>query len=80
MLEAAPRFEQVPIEVARKVAQQEKSKMNRLGKSVCAICGNEVKLEHCKIDEDGEPVHSECYVNKVLVIAGNRLNTSHHTL
>jgi hypothetical protein len=28
----------------------------------CWICGYEVSLEECKIDEHGQAVHEECYV------------------
>src|SRR5246127_1652429 len=28
----------------------------------CWICGHEVSLEECKIDEHGQAVHEECYV------------------
>ena len=64
MADLAPRFEDVPVEVARRVAQREKMKM-RSGVSVCMICGGEVKLEQCKIDEEGGAVHEDCYSKKV---------------
>lgn len=28
----------------------------------CWICGKTVSFEVCKFDEDGMPVHEECYV------------------
>jgi len=28
----------------------------------CWICGYEVSLEECKIDEHGQAVHEECYL------------------
>ena len=31
----------------------------------CWICGTAVKLEDCKVDEHGLPVHDNCYVAKV---------------
>ena len=33
----------------------------------CSICNEPVELETGKIDEDGKPVHEECYVQKVSV-------------
>ncbi|HEY1658095.1 MAG TPA: hypothetical protein VGG14_07100 [Candidatus Sulfotelmatobacter sp.] len=35
--------------------------------NVCAICGDEVSLEQCKVDEYGVPVHDGCYVKRVLM-------------
>lgn len=66
MSAAMPRFEQVSVEVARKVAERER--MNSLAlASICAICGREVSLEQCKVDEYGAAVHDGCYVKKVLM-------------
>jgi hypothetical protein len=31
----------------------------------CWICGKPVSLENCKVDEQGFPVHGECYVVRV---------------
>jgi hypothetical protein len=31
----------------------------------CWICSKILKLETCKIDENGHPVHEVCYVAKV---------------
>lgn len=31
----------------------------------CWICGKAVKLENCKVDEYGLPVHEDCYVAKL---------------
>jgi hypothetical protein len=31
----------------------------------CAICGNLVTLEECKVDAVGMPVHEDCYAAKV---------------
>jgi hypothetical protein len=28
----------------------------------CWICGRDVSLRDCKLDEPGHPVHEECYV------------------
>jgi hypothetical protein len=69
MSDLAPRFEDVPVEIARDVARRErKEKTNAHARAnVCRICGEEVQLEQCKIDEDGGPVHGDCYVKKVLV-------------
>jgi hypothetical protein len=69
MSELAARFEDVPVEIARNVARRErKTKLNRHTRtSMCAICGEAVKLEHCKVDESGFAVHGDCYVKKVRV-------------
>ena len=32
---------------------------------MCWICGRSVSLESCKIDENGNAVHEECYATKV---------------
>jgi hypothetical protein len=32
---------------------------------LCWICGCAVALEDCKVDEQGLPVHDNCYVAKV---------------
>jgi phage tail tube protein FII len=57
-------FEQVPIELALRVARQEARKSTARLVS-CAICKMAVELEYCKIDEDGEPVHESCYIAKL---------------
>jgi hypothetical protein len=31
----------------------------------CAICGKLVPLEEAKTNEDGKPVHKECYTAKL---------------
>ena len=31
----------------------------------CWMCGKTVSLEECKLDEEGLPVHENCYVAKV---------------
>lgn len=66
MSNAATSFEQVSVEFAKKIA--EKEKMNApLRMNACAICGDEVPLEECKVDEYGVPVHDGCYIKKVLM-------------
>jgi hypothetical protein len=32
----------------------------------CAICGKPVRLEESKTDDNGKPVHEECYANKIV--------------
>jgi len=32
----------------------------------CWICGEPVRLEDCKIDEQGRAVHENCYITRVL--------------
>lgn len=60
----ATEFEQVPLELAKRVAERE-TPLSRLGRATCAVCGMPVKLEECKTDEDGEAVHAACYVAKI---------------
>lgn len=33
----------------------------------CWICGKQVDLTNCKVDEHGLPVHEPCYVAKMVV-------------
>lgn len=33
---------------------------------LCSICFKSISLEDCKVDEDGRPVHENCYAEKVL--------------
>jgi hypothetical protein len=64
-------FEVVPVEVARQIAARQIATAG--ANSVpCVICGNLVALEHCKIDEDGDAVHEECYVSNVLLLSPSR--------
>ena len=32
----------------------------------CCICGKIVRLEDCKMDERGSPVHESCYVANLI--------------
>jgi hypothetical protein len=54
-------FEQIPVEVVKKVTKEETSIA-----ILCAICAKPVDLKKCKIDEDGGAVHEDCYFNKLL--------------
>ena len=31
----------------------------------CAICGKPIFLEDASVDENGKPVHEECYLTKI---------------
>lgn len=33
---------------------------------LCRICGERVTLEDCKVDENGQAVHEDCYMMVVL--------------
>lgn len=33
--------------------------------TTCWICGKEVSLQNCRIDERGRAVHEECYVARI---------------
>jgi hypothetical protein len=64
------RFGQVPLDLVRKVAKEEPGSSPSPG-VVCAICGNPVDLECCKIDEDGDAVHDKCYLAKMSLVKGS---------
>lgn len=32
---------------------------------ICAICNESIALESSKTDEDGTPIHEECYLLKI---------------
>lgn len=36
-------------------------------RKMCWICGGQVRLEACVIDEQGLAVHEECYVRKLIM-------------
>ncbi len=71
-------FEQVPLAMVMKIARQELLRA-RTSLAHCAICGHPVELERCKTDEDGDAVHEDCYVAKLLqpaqAKAGRRAST-----
>ena len=33
---------------------------------ICSVCHNPINLETTKTDEDGKPVHEDCYVQHLL--------------
>jgi endogenous inhibitor of DNA gyrase (YacG/DUF329 family) len=37
----------------------------RLTTLPCAICGKAVRIEECKVNDFGEPVHEACYAKWV---------------
>jgi len=39
----------------------------------CSICGVPVRLDQCKIDENGLAVHARCYVEKVSERNGTKI-------
>jgi len=57
-------FEQVPVAVAKQVAQAEAQSSRRM--VACAICGLRVELEECKVDENGDAVHDKCYLASMM--------------
>lgn len=65
MPKARTYFEQVPLELAKQVSLQEGAGVSGRRPVACAICGVSIELEHCKINEDGEAVHDNCYFAKV---------------
>ena len=64
MAKAKTYFEQVPVAVAKQVAEQEMH-VSHSGTISCAICGDPVELERCKIDEQGGAVHEGCYFERL---------------
>jgi len=60
MRKSKTHFEQVPLELARRVAEKAAPALIS-----CAICGKGVVLEKCKIDEKGLAVHEDCYFRKL---------------
>jgi len=57
-------FERIPVEVARKIADQEK-RHEVAGVHFCALCCNPVELEHCRTNEFGKAVHQDCYADSL---------------
>jgi hypothetical protein len=57
-------FEQVPLEWVKKVVEREDISSG-LRPATCAVCGQPVKLEECKTDEDGAAVHAACYISRI---------------
>ena len=39
---------------------------------ICWLCGKDVDLRTCKIDEHGRPVHEDCYALKLALHAGSK--------
>lgn len=37
----------------------------------CWICGKDVALEHCKIDEHGASVHESCHAKRMMLKAAS---------
>lgn len=33
---------------------------------VCSICNKSIALETSKVDEDGKPVHEDCYIKRLV--------------
>ena len=64
MAKAKTHFEQVPVAVAKQVAERESHAIASHLVS-CVICGAPVELEDCNIDEIGRAVHGKCYVVKL---------------
>jgi len=63
MRKAKTYFEMVPVAIAKQVAQAASG--SAASPALCVICGTPVRLEHCKIDENGAAVHDRCYIAKL---------------
>jgi hypothetical protein len=57
-------FEQVPVALAKQVAEEER-RGSQVQPVSCVICGAPVQLEHCKVDEDGGAIHEACYFERL---------------
>jgi hypothetical protein len=44
----------------------------RLTSVPCVICGNPVRLEECKTNDLGEPVHEVCFAERLKEESKNR--------
>jgi hypothetical protein len=47
---------------------------------ICWICGGEVSLESCKVDEHGLPVHESCQTLKLSLRTENFLKRTSATI
>lgn len=56
------RFEQVPVAIAKRLAEKKEDAALPSRLTSCAICGKSVRLELCKTNEDGDAVHEDCYI------------------
>jgi len=45
---------------------------------VCSICKEPIRLETSKTDENGESVHEDCYIKR-LIASGLNPPSPHHT-
>lgn len=61
-------FEQVPVELVKRMAAQQLS-LTHTGLASCAVCGQIVELERCKTDEHGQAVHQKCYIAMLMKTA-----------
>ena len=46
-------------------SEPERHEATHSGQVSCVICGSPVSLEHCKLDERGDPVHDQCYFDSL---------------
>jgi hypothetical protein len=44
--------------------------------TACWICGKEVSLRNCKVDERGRAVHEECYIARTKLEAESKKTAS----
>jgi hypothetical protein len=63
------KFERVPVEVAKKIAEQQ----DRAIPITCGVCGDPVNLENCRTDEHGKAVHQNCYIAGILQETGKKV-------
>jgi hypothetical protein len=60
-----------PDGLKRRDLMEELNKFSDSNSATCAICNKLCELTNCKIDEQGRPVHENCYAMK-LKNPGNR--------
>ena len=64
MLRSKRNFEQIPIDVVRRIMRELHEK--KQSGATCPICGKDVLLETCKIDEYGQGIHEDCAVARLV--------------
>jgi hypothetical protein len=57
-------FQQVPVELVRRIAARQLSPAAN-GLVSCVVCGDTVELEYCKTDEHGQAIHQKCYIARL---------------
>ena len=64
-------FDQVPVELAKKIAVEEWNATHK-NSLPCVVCGKLVEIDRCKTDENGKAVHEQCYLRRTAGAKGAR--------